>query len=220
MKNRHIKLLALALVIVLVSVVPAAAQTAEPPHRLFLPMVFRPAQTQVLTPIADAFVIENLPNENTGSDTFLVAGIDAFGDPRLGRMRTLIMFDLHQAFNPAKATLRVYFEEAVDDADTTRNLVVLQPWRTWNESTVTFANYGGCAAGYSGEPVATVPINSSAPPGYIDIDVTSVVSNWMTGFEQNTGFCIAQPEGGTNTPAYYFFTSREGANPPQLVLTR
>ncbi len=221
MNKRQIKLSVFTFVVVITSAVSAAAQTPAPPHQMFLPAVFRPAQTRVLTATGDAFVIENFPNDNTGSENYLVAGIDIYGEPRFGRMRSLINFDVPPppTSTVERAILRIYFEEAVDEPDKTQSLVVLQPYHAWNESTVTFANYGGCDVGYSGEPVATVPINSSAPAGYIDIDVTSVVSNWLTGMEVYTGFCLAQPEGGTNFPAYYFFTSREGAHPPELVLT-
>ncbi len=224
MQKRHNKLLsqitALALVVLVGSVGPVAAQTPTPAYQLFLPMVFRPAQTRVLTAGADAFVIENFPDDNTGSEDFLVAGIDVYGEPRFGRMRTLIKFDLPPISGLSTATLRIYFEEAADDPETTQNLEVLYQGKPWDESSVTFANAGGCGGDMFGDPVATVPINSSAPAGYIDIDVTSAVSNWYTGIVgPNYGFCLAKPEGGTNSPAYYFFTSREGAHPPELVLT-
>ena len=213
MRNRHIVVLAVTLLIAAASVLPAAAQPSQPPYRLFLPAVYRGREP--LKPTADAFVFENGPNVNTGSAAVLTAGNDQEEPNPLGIMRSFVYFET-PTIEPAlvyKAVLRLYYQESADFENTNRGIHVYALGQPWQEMTVTWANQP-----WWNHPVGDITINSSAAPGYVDLDVTDQVRLWVSTTQRNYGFSIEGPESAGSDWAYRVFGSRESAHPPELSL--
>lgn len=213
---RHIKMLAVTLLLVAVAAVPAAAQTTEPPQRLFLPAVLRQFPSPyTLTATADAFVFEAGPNVNTGSEPMLIAGNDQSEEGPLGIMRSFVRFDLPplQSVNVQKAVLRLFYAGYGDFPNTSRWIYVREVQVPWSESTITWANHLAQAG-----DLTAFQINSNQPFGYVEVEVTDVVRAWLTG-HGNYGLMIFGPEDAGSDWAYRVFASRESQYPPQLVLT-
>lgn len=216
MKNRQAMLLTVALMLLLAAAVPVAAQTGEPPYRLFLPAVLRefPAQ-YTLTASADAFVFEAGPNTNTGSDPALYIGNDQDEGSRLGILRSFVRFELPatSSYQVAKATLRLYYAGYADFPNTNRTLRILASNGPWQENTVTWANQPP-----EGSYIYVTPINSSQPFGYLEFDVTNRVRWWADGGGPNYGFMLLGPENADEDWSYRVFAARESDYPPQLVI--
>lgn len=217
MQKRCVNLLALALIVVVASVRPAAAQTDAPPYRLFLPMVMTGPKVIILKPVADAAVYENYPNENAGSETELYVGYDADPESWAGVMRAFIRFELPQNSSGTlrSATLRVYFAGYADYEQKSRGTQVWSVNRPWNEATITYAN-----APWEYMSGLEIFTSTSTPWGYREVEVTNLVSEWLSGAQANNGFMLngdeVFPQGQY---AYRVFASRESPHPPELVLT-
>jgi hypothetical protein len=218
MRNQTVKLIAATMIVMLALVVPAAAQSPEPTFRMFMPMAMRAAKMAEITPTADLYVIENLPDENTGTEDILAAGYDPDPETRFGRLRSYIAFDQINADSYrglSAAKLKLYYLGAMDEPNQERTVYIRYAGRGWDELTATFNNDPGC-----GDVIATGVINSDAPEGYVEFDVYLAVSNWQNGMEVNGGFCVSGAGPMTNEQwAYQVFGSRESPTPPLLELT-
>ncbi len=216
MKNRRFILLALALVLTLIAVIPASAQTPQPPYRVLLPLVQRAPEVITLNASADAYVYERDPNANTGSDVYLFAGNDEDPESQMGVMRSFVRFDLPaiRAYQVQQAVLRLYYAGYADFENQWRTVFSSAAPTPWDEKTVTWANQPG-----RGMDVAGTTISTNDPFGYVEIDVTTVTSDWLRGSVSNYGLMIQGPESRGSNWAYRVFASRESAYPPQLVIT-
>jgi hypothetical protein len=150
---------------------------------------------------ADAWIDENSPTNNKGTDSILK--VQSKG-PR-DNFRAVVRFTLPavpQGCVVESATLRLYSASA----KTPRTLQALRLASAWSENLVTWGN----------QPQTTgAAATAAAGTGYREWTVTSQVQSMYS--EANHGFLIRDAVEGQD--AEQQFHSREkGQNPPQLVV--
>jgi hypothetical protein len=159
--------------------------------------------TTTVTADADAALREQQPTTNFGTATALEVRSQNNGRNR----RSLVHFTL-PALPPgcavASATLRL-FTVTLDAGDVYQAFAASGAWTegtvTWN----TQPSFGG------------TPATATTAAGWMSWTVTTQVNEMYAG--SNDGFLVKdQTEGGT-PPAMNAYSSREGGNPPQLVIT-
>jgi PKD repeat protein len=148
---------------------------------------------QVFRPVADARVYEGSPNNNYGLDAVL-----RMKTQLTSTYQSFLRFDLTGlSGTPTSARLRLF----VTDESNSGGSIYLVP-NTWSETTITWANKLALPA----TPLVTA---GAAPLGtWVEFDVSSAVLGPGV-----VSFALA---GGTTNSVYY--SSREGANPPELVV--
>jgi acid phosphatase type 7 len=143
---------------------------------------------------ADAQVRESDPNTNYGTDTELRA--DGVGDSGL---ESFIRFTVNEAPSPIQsAQLRIY----VTDNGTQNGPAIYATDNSWDESSITWSNR---------PPPTSDALDNKGHLGsnsWVEYDVTSVV----TGSGTFSFVLVADSSDGV------IFSSREGNQPPQLVL--
>lgn len=169
---------------------PAATNTPLPTATATVPATV-PATTLIFTPVADAYVSSSAPTTNYG--TALTLRVDSSAPVQ----RSYLRFDLQGVTAPVtRATLRVYASSASSAGYTGGSLA-----GTWAETTVTYntpLTVGTSVAG-SGSFTAN---------SWTGIDVTTLVAG------SGTLDLAVLPLSATGIA----FSSRQGANPPQLVV--
>jgi hypothetical protein len=122
--------------------------------------------------------------------------------------QTLIQFGLtaipSTCTTVTNATLRIYQKDSND-----QNIEVFRIVQAWSESTVTWDTAPNHSA------IVWASFNGSvAVPTIRDIDVTTLVQEWVSGPFVNFGFLLKSTTGSGDIQ----FSSREGAPPPELVV--
>ncbi len=214
-----------ALATVLIPLAPVAQGQAVAPGRLYLPLIARqpPPETEVrLLAAADAYVDQDEPALNFGSDYFLPAGNDQPVAPAEGVMRVLIRFDLpnRAGASVTRAVLRVNYRGFWDYPDRPRVIAVQAAVGEWAEQSVTWYSQPARAAEVDG----STTINANDQFGYREIDVTALVKKWYEGSLANDGLYLSGPEAAGSDASYRVFLSRESVEtnlpyPPELVIT-
>ncbi len=152
-----------------------------------------PSGPETFLAIEDAYVKTDKPDKNYGGDTWL----------RLRQSssvyESLLKFDVTGlAAPPSSAVLRLYVTDGSPSAGAVSSVDPL----AWNESSVT----------WNSRPASLTPVaaDQSAPAGqWVEWDVTVAVSgNGLVSFSLTS----------TSSNSVYY-SSREGANPPELVIT-
>jgi PKD repeat protein len=153
-----------------------------------------PPPMQVFPPVADARVYEGSPGSNYGADVALRVRSTAGGS-----YNTYLRFDVASLAGPVlSARLRLFVTDGSDVGG-----IVSPTASSWSETGITWSNQPGP----SGPQVASA--GTVATGVWLEIDVTSavtgpgVVSFVLTSTSSNS--CL--------------YSSREGANPPELVVT-
>lgn len=155
-----------------------------------------------LNPTEDAGVWEYYPDNNYGDLNYAWIGYNN------GWCDSLVYFDLYD-----------YMGVIVEDA--TLNLFLYDPWGTipdtnyvypvdgaWIESTVTWNTSPGYNLNHSfnfPDPMA----------GWLDLDVTALVEDWVDGTYYNYGFYLRQLDA---TYGGFYFHTKEGAPRPKLMI--
>jgi Zn-dependent metalloprotease len=147
--------------------------------------------TFVFNPVADSVVRSSSGNTNFGTKTII--GIDDVPDTN-----SYLRFDVQGLDGPITSAI---LELTVNTGNTPFNVHKVTS-TTWGELTVTYNN---------APPISTLVNGSGAvsPGTVVAVNVTSYVNN--SGL-----FSMALDAVGTGST---FFSSREGANPPRLVIT-
>ena len=156
--------------------------------------------TQTLTSVADTFTDQNAPTSNYGTDSEFRVKSQNGSRNRRGYVRFTLPSTPDGCALTA-ATLRL-FQTATQG---TRSIEVLRAAASWAETTVTWTN----------QPATTgtaVAVANAA--GWRTWDVLAHVGAGAT-----TGFVVKDSAEDAATAAEQRFSSREGANAPQLVLT-
>ena len=159
--------------------------------------------TTTVTADADSTVREQQPDNNFGAATTLEVRSQNNGRNR----RSLVHFAL-PALPPgctvASASLRL-FTVTVDAGD------VYQAYSAggaWTENGVT----------WNTQPATTgAPATATTAAGWVSWTVTGQVLGMYSG--SNNGFLVKDQTEGVTPPAANVYSSREGANAPQLVIT-
>lgn len=149
-------------------------------------------ESVTLGAIEDTYVSSSSPTSKAGTSSFLRVQDGS------ATYRSFMKFDVPAAERPiARAVLRLYAVSNTADAG-----AIAPAASTWSESATSWSNapaIGGVVAGVG-------PITSGT---WIEIDVTSAISSG--------GMRTLALTGGSGSSAW--FSSRQGANPPELVIT-
>ena len=148
-------------------------------------------QTLTFNPIADAFTMANRPTSNLGGASTL--RLDASPDAN-----SYLRFDVQGLTGPvSQATLRLYVQSSSSQGYDVHQVAN----NSWGESSINYNN----------APALGSVINSSGATtanNFVDVDVTSyVTSNGLISFGANTA-----------DTSLILLSSREGGNPPELVI--
>jgi hypothetical protein len=184
------------------AVEPSSAETLISPQACSAEFPFR----TVITPSRDSYVHSGSAATNYGTSPSLRVGYISAG-PFVGSYLTLAAFDLSAL--PADAVILTATLELYETASATivTNLRALVD--TWTETGVTWDN----RPNYSETELAT----ALTPDGsWRRWDLTSMTKKWWSGTLANHGVRLAFVS-GTSTSTRNF-SSREGANPPRLVV--
>ena len=156
-----------------------------------------PGGTQTLTPIADAHVKSTSPNNNYGTLTSLRLRQGTSSSP--DTYHSYLKFDISGLSAPAaSAKLRLWVTDPSPDGGS-----VFAVSSAWSESTINWTN----APAITTSSLASA--GATATGSWIELDVTgAVTANGPVSFALTT----------TNSNSSYY-TSREGTNKPQLVIT-
>ena len=147
-----------------------------------------------LLPAADAPVSESQPSTNLRASTTLRVKSQAGAS-----LQSFLRFDLsHLGSAATSARLRLFCTDASNSGGTLYTRIS----NSWSEAGITWANRPALAS-----PLRT--LGAVAAGTWVELDVSSAVTE--PGLY---GFALAG--GSTNTALY---SSREGANPPELVVT-
>ncbi len=159
----------------------------------YVSAVARIPGSQTFRPVADARVSEASPNSNFGQTTELRAKTQAGSS-----FQSLLTFDLAALSGiPTSARLRLF----VTDESNSGGSLYRVP-NTWSESTIVWSNKPAL-------PATSLATAGSAPAGtWVEFDVSSAILGPGT-----VSFALA---GGTTNSVLYW--SREGTNPPELVV--
>ena len=154
------------------------------------------SQTITLNPSADTTVSSYSPSKNYGSYTTLTLKLS---DIEYLSLLTFSVQSLPAGVAPTSAHLRLYVTDGGPDGGTW-----FRSPTNWNESTVTWLDAPTI------DPTTSFASTGSVSPGqWIDIDVTQIVTG-----DGTFGFAAR-----TSNSDRVIYSSREGSNPPQLVLS-
>jgi trimeric autotransporter adhesin len=150
--------------------------------------------TLTFTPIADAYVVQDKPNNNYGTATTLRVRFTS-SQTHYAYLR----FDVSGlASSVSSAKLRLYVTDPSWDGGS-----VYSVSSSWTESGITWSN----APAITGSPLGST--GAVATGAWVEVDVTSAVAG-------NGSVSFALRSGASDSALY---SSREGSNPPQLVVT-
>ena len=154
------------------------------------------SQTITLNPSADTTVSSYSPSKNYGSYTTLTLKLS---DIEYLSLLTFSVQSLPAGVAPTSAHLRLYATDGGPDGGTW-----FRSPTNWNESTLTWLDAPTI------DPTTSFASTGSVSPGqWIDIDLTQIVTgNGTFGFAART-----------SNSDRVIYSSREGSNPPQLVLS-
>jgi hypothetical protein len=173
------------------------------------------AGQQTLYAVADATVIEAAPTTNFGSTGDMWVGYDNCLSPIGKTARSLVRFDL-SALPPgvtiSQATLRIYQVNTCDIGQRTHTVTAYRPAGAWSEAGVTWNNKPGYAESYGSASITSGVWNWSS------LNVTNLVRGWVAGTTANHGILLRGPESSSSSGARLGFSTREGAQRPQLVV--
>ena len=154
------------------------------------------SQTITLNPSADTTVSSYSPSKNYGSYATLTLKLS---DIEYLSLLTFSVQSLPAGVAPTSAHLRLYVTDGGPDGGTW-----FRSPTNWNESTVTWLD-----APTVDPTTSFASTGSVSPDQWIDIDVTQIVTgNGTFGFAART-----------SNSDRVIYSSREGSNPPQLVLS-
>jgi hypothetical protein len=150
---------------------------------------------QSAPPVGDTYVANSSRNNNYGTRPSLIVQSGT---------TTFIQFDLSalpQNVPVAKATLRLF----VNSVSQSGNFDVYQVNNSWTEGGMNYNN----APGLGGSATGTHPVSltSSNENDFVNIDITSLVQDWVSGITPNYGIALqAQSNNGT-----FYFDSKESS---------
>jgi N-acetylneuraminic acid mutarotase len=163
--------------------------------------------------IADACIFEGYPTENVGSTADMWAGYDTYYDARI--VRSLVQFDLSAIPSGStinSAAFEAYLVGWYDYPDRYRDIAVHRVTGTWSEDSVTWNNKPDY-----GESYDSVSIKAEEVWDWHSWDVRNLVQEWVNGTHANHGIMLRGPE-QSDDPGWRSFSTREGPNPPRLVV--
>ncbi len=178
--------------------------TASPGNSFAAAASFCNGSAQTVTASADSYVDQALLTANSNFGTATTVRVRS---ESLANQRTLVRFSLPAV--PSYCTLTVAkLRLHASSATTGRTLQALRAAASWTETGVTWNNQPGTTG---------TAVTTSSATGWIEFDVKAHVDAMYVG--TNNGFVVRDATEGALVAQSQVFSSREGANPPQLVLT-
>ncbi len=151
--------------------------------------------TITVTPTADSRTSQGFPASNYGADVSLRVRLDP-----TGAYRSYVRFAVAGITGTVgSVTLRLFVTDASPSSGT-----VYPTTNTWAESSINWGN-GPAATGSAIRSIGATTLGA-----WVDVNLTGAITA-----DGTYNFLIS--DGNTNSA---FFSSREGANPPQLVITQ
>ncbi len=182
-----------------------------------------PPEPEILTlyAVADTYISAADTSTNFGSATTMIIGVAA-------NRRCLVEFDLSTIPAGAtinSATLRCYVNASLGNG-VTLSVAAYRVIRNWVEGETTWniaqtgTNWGtaGCSnttTDRDGTAEDTQNIEFGDVGGWVEWDLTSLVTEWMGG-TANEGVILVNTNG--YSASRFTLQTREGANPPELVV--
>ncbi|MGH9037273.1 MAG: DUF7594 domain-containing protein, partial [Acidimicrobiia bacterium] len=157
------------------------------------------AGAQTLFPVADAYVKVNAVTRNYGRAAYL--RVRSSGPI----IRSYVQFDVAGVSGTVtSARLRLRVKDTGTDGGNVYSVA-----DNWTETGITWSN----APAPGGTPLASIGATVATAGTWVDVDVTSAVTEAVTGDDRVS---LAVSGGSTNAVDY---DSRESANDPQLIVT-
>jgi hypothetical protein len=167
-----------------------------------------PAYGEIRQPNAtegiDAFVNQNVPDQNYGSNTMLI-GAESSGN----YAATLVKFDVSHipgSANVTSAKLKLYFYDSPTNPSNGINLSTRLVTSGWDESTVTWNN----RPAYSDQYSDIVTLTNSY--GWVEWDVTDGVQRWVNGSNTNYGSAIVPDTVTTSTDKRFYSSDHSNSS--------
>ncbi len=175
---------------------PSVAPTPTPSSSPSGTPTSPPGGALEFTPIADSRTLQSAPTSKTGGTSVdLRVRLDATGS-----YRSYLKFDVSGLSGSVGAvTLRLFCTDASPDGGT-----VYPTSSAWEESTLTWGTQPAATG------AAIRDVGAVAAGTWVDIDLTGSITG-------NGTYSFLISDGNTNSALY---SSREGANPPQLRITQ
>lgn len=174
----------------------SAPPPSEPPPPEPSPTPAPGGASRAFAAAADAMVKSDGPTRNFGAESRL--RIRNGGST--GSFRTYLTFTVSGlSGSPRSVKLRLYVSDPSPDTGSLYRVA-----SSWSESTITWSN----APAVAGVVLARAG-STTAPDAWVELDLTGVVTG-------NGTYSFALTSSSSNSA---FFSSREGGNAPQLVLT-
>lgn len=184
----------------------------------------QPALTEITTAdsatrgVVDVTIDENSPNTNDGFGTVLQMGF-------VGSKRQRVLIEPSLSKLPPNATitsakLRLNLGGYQGYQGERRTVKFERVTSPWHQSLATYNHKPSTA-----ETVGTITINFVSPiTGWYEVDITSVVNNWVHGVYPNYGLLISSRESiitetNPDTEPILQFYANNTINPPHLSLT-
>jgi CSLREA domain-containing protein len=154
---------------------------------------------------ADAWLDQNSPATNSGSDAILKIRSNGSGDNLRALVRFVLPGNVPDGCIVQSATLRLFASSATPG----RTLEVLRVADSWVEGLVNWSN----------QPTTTGPAATTASDlGYLEWNITSQVQA-MVDMDINRGFLIRDAvEGGSGAEQQFHSREQSENSPPELVL--
>jgi hypothetical protein len=151
--------------------------------------------TITVTPTADSRTSQGFPSSNYGTDASLRVRLDP-----AAAHRSYLRFTVAGITGTVSSvTLRLFVTDASPASGT-----VYPTTNTWTESTINWGN-GPAATGAAIRAIGATTLGT-----WVDVNLTGAITT-----DGTYNFLIS--DGNTNSA---FYSSREGTNPPQLVITQ
>ncbi len=183
--------------------------------------------TTALSPVKDTYISNDNQTTNYGSDT--VVRLDESGGSAQGDGRVLLQFDLSAIPAGATITSATLQVEATGKTGTIPASSVIDVYEvteawdegaggtnnnsTWNERQTGTAWTSGPGGSFDGTALASLEVSGLGGHTW---DVTDLVQDWQSGAKSNNGLMLGSGDTGT---VVFDYVSREGAMPPQLVIS-
>lgn len=171
------------------------------------------ADQETFYSIADATISEGYPSLTGGDTVDMWAGYDPIYDAR--EVRSLVKFNINNLppdMNITGAILRVRLITSADIEGKSRTIRTYRVGENWSEGSVTWNNKPSFKEGYGSTNIV------HAAWGWYEFDVTDLVKGWYDGTYTNYGLMLRGPDSSNSNPGWRGFSTREGPDPPQLVV--
>ncbi len=181
--------------------------TVRAPSHVYLPSVIRYwPRIALLQSIADATVVQALPDTNAGWTVDMWVGYDHCPRTLFQITRSLLKFNtstIPSGADVIQARLYLYLVSSCDLGPRMHQVTVYRTTDPWGELSVTWSNQPGFGEAYGSAWV------SSVGWGWHSYDVTDLARGWIDGSITNNGLVVRGPESSGNDSARLGFAARE-----------